>query len=88
VRVAYEASFARDLKNIRDGLALRQVQRVIEEIKAAERLDEIRNLTKLRGYVNAYRIRLGEYRIGIESDGEQVVLVRILHRKDIYRYFP
>ncbi|MEH1829111.1 MAG: type II toxin-antitoxin system RelE/ParE family toxin [Nostoc sp.] len=45
------------------------------------------NLKKLQGYENAYRIRVGDYRIGIIFDGETVLFQRVLHRKDIYRYF-
>ncbi|MGA9351150.1 MAG: type II toxin-antitoxin system RelE/ParE family toxin [Anaerolineae bacterium] len=42
----------------------------------------------MKGYDTFYRIRLGDYRIGIEVLEDKVILVRILHRKDIYRYFP
>lgn len=35
-----------------------------------------------------YRLRVGDYRIGLEIEGEIIVFVRCLHRRDIYRYFP
>jgi mRNA-degrading endonuclease RelE of RelBE toxin-antitoxin system len=37
---------------------------------------------------NAYRIRIGDYRLGIIFDGETLIFERVLHRKGIYRYFP
>ncbi len=86
--VAFEASFARDLKRVRNKALLRQVQQIIAQVKAAPMLSEISSLKKMQGYETLYRIRLGDYRIGIEVVGEQVVFVRMLHRKDIYRYFP
>ncbi|MEG3988445.1 type II toxin-antitoxin system RelE/ParE family toxin [Microcoleus sp. S28C3] len=46
------------------------------------------NLKKLKGEDNAYRFRVGDYRIGFYFDGETVTFARVLHRKDIYRYFP
>jgi mRNA-degrading endonuclease RelE of RelBE toxin-antitoxin system len=49
---------------------------------------DIGNLKKLKGDENAYRIRIGDYRLGIFFDGETVIFARVLHRKDIYRYFP
>ena len=88
MRIAFEASFARDLKRVKDKQLLRRVQQVIGEIKAATELSDIKRLSKLRGYDTFYRIRLGDYRIGIEVLEDKVILVRILHRKDIYRYFP
>ncbi|MGQ9625861.1 MAG: type II toxin-antitoxin system RelE family toxin [Anaerolineae bacterium] len=38
----------------------------------------------MRGYATLYRPRLGDYRIGIEVIEDEVIFVRILHRKDIY----
>lgn len=35
-----------------------------------------------------YRIRVGDYRIGFMLDNDILVFMRVLHRKDIYRYFP
>ena len=36
----------------------------------------------------SYRIKVGAYRLGIALDGDTVVLVRFMHRRDIYRNFP
>ena len=88
MRIAFEASFARDLKRVNDKQLLRRVQQVIGEIKATTELSDIKRLSKLRGYDTFYRIRLGDYRIGIEVLEDKVILARLLHRKDIYRYFP
>ena len=88
MKVAYEAAFLRDLKRVRSKKVHRQVQRVIEEVKRAFVPHEIACLTKLRGYATFYRIRVGDYRIGVEIVGDTVIFVRCLHRRDIYRYFP
>ena len=42
----------------------------------------------MKGYPSRYRIRLGDYRIGIEVFGDRVEVMRVLHRKKFYRYFP
>ena len=86
--VLYESSFAKDLKRVKDEQLLKRIQNVIEEIKAANELAEVRNLKKLQGYDTFYRLRLGDYRIGIEVEDRTLIFVRILHRKDIYRRFP
>jgi mRNA interferase RelE/StbE len=88
MNVVFEASFARDLKRIRNKHLLQQVQKIIKRVKIAHTLNDIHNLKKMQGYDTFYRIRLRDYRIGIEVIGERVIFVRILHRKDIYRYFP
>ena len=51
-------------------------------------------MTKLQGYDHYYRIRVGDYRLGIsiaitlEETEEMFRFVRCLHRKDIYKRFP
>ncbi|WP_373535044.1 type II toxin-antitoxin system RelE/ParE family toxin [Microcoleus sp.] len=57
------------------------------EIANVNDLQTIVNLKKLKGD-NTYRFRVGDYRIGFYFDGETVTFARVLHRKDIYRYFP
>ena len=88
MRVSFEASFARDLRGIKDRALLERVEGVIQEIKTASALSEVKHLTKMRGYTTFYRLRLGDYRIGIEVVEGEAIFVRILHRKEIYRYFP
>jgi mRNA interferase RelE/StbE len=88
VKVSFEASFARDLRDIRDEALLKRVEQAIAEVKTATALSEIKGLIKMRGYATFYRIRLGDYRIGIEVLEDEVIFVRMLHRRDIYRYFP
>jgi len=45
---------------------------------------------RLRGYRSYYRIRVGDYRIGLRLDFERRVIEfrRVLHRSRIYRLFP
>jgi mRNA interferase RelE/StbE len=84
----FRTSFTRDLRRVRDRSLFKRVQETIEEVEAAGSILEIRNLKKLRTEGRYYRIRLGDYRIGLIVEGDTVVFVRLLHRSEIYRYFP
>jgi len=88
MKVRYEESFEKDLKAVKDMKLLKRIKRILDEIKNAEDLRDIRNIKKLRGYETYYRMRMGDYRIGIEFMEGTVILTRFLHRKDIYKYFP
>lgn len=88
MQVYFEESFEKDLKRVKDRKILKRVKETIETIKNAESLRSLTNIQKLKGYETYYRIRLGDFRLGIEIEGEKVIFVRFLHRKDIYRYFP
>ncbi len=88
MKIRYEASFEKDLRGIRDKNLLKKIKDMIEDIKHADNVSLINNIKKLKGYERFYRIRIGDYRIGIEITEDYVIFTRILHRKDIYRYFP
>ncbi len=86
--VRYEESFEKDLKSVKDIKLRKRIIGILEEIKNAQSLNEIRGIKKLKSYETYYRIRIGDYRIGIEIVEGTVILTRFLHRKDIYKYFP
>jgi mRNA interferase RelE/StbE len=65
-----------------------KVAELMDRIQNAGSIREIPDCKKMRGYKDAYRIKLGEYRIGFFRLKSSIELVRILPRKDIYRYFP
>ncbi|MEW6285696.1 MAG: type II toxin-antitoxin system RelE/ParE family toxin [Chloroflexota bacterium] len=88
MKTLYEKSFRRDLKKVKDKRLLKQVQKIIMQVESATSLSDLQNMKKLEGYATYYRIRVGEYRIGIEVLEGQVIFVCFLNRKDIYRYFP
>jgi len=89
VKTAYASSFVKDLKQLRGQPMFKRIQTLaFETVALTTDLNTLANLKKLQGHTNAYRIRMGDYRIGLTSDGETVTFKRVLHRKDIYRYFP
>ncbi|MBI2304124.1 MAG: type II toxin-antitoxin system RelE/ParE family toxin [Chloroflexi bacterium] len=88
MNVGFKASFAKDLQNIIEKSILKRIQETIEHVEQAQSLRDITNLKKLKGGSNYYRIRVGEYRVGIIVEGDEVSFVRCLSRKEIYRYFP
>ena len=51
-------------------------------------LKDISNIKVLEGSSNRYHIRIGNYCVGIESTGEKIEMMRVLHRREFYRYFP
>jgi len=65
-----------------------QLADIIEQIQQAGHLMEISNMMKSQGYKTAYRIRLGDYRIGFLYENNIIKLSRVMNRKEIYRYFP
>jgi mRNA interferase RelE/StbE len=88
VNVEFRDSFTKDLKGVKEKGLLGRVQEVIEAVEKADSLAELPNLKKLKGGGNYFRVRVGDYRIGVALDGDTVIFVRFLNRKDIYKHFP
>jgi mRNA interferase RelE/StbE len=88
VKVEFKRSFEKDLRKLRSPELLLRIKAAIEDVESADDLASIGELKKLQGYRVYYRIRVGDYRLGLIAVGDQVTFVRVLHRKEIYRYFP
>jgi mRNA interferase RelE/StbE len=88
VKSAFTSSFLRDLRKLPDEDLRAQVRTAILSVEAAPDLRAVPNLKKLSGSGPYFRIRMGEYRIGLRVEGDTVTFVRVLPRKEIYRYFP
>ncbi len=88
MQILFERNFSRDLKKIKDKRVLKRVSDAIAEAEEATSLKGLTNLKKLEGFSTYYRIRVGNYRIGIEVSEGKIIFVRVLNRKEIYRYFP
>lgn len=86
--VRIDKSFEKDVKKVRNKKVLIRIADTIEQVQTAVNTDEIKNIKKLKGSNNYYRIRVGNFRIGISIEGDKVSFIRFLARKDIYKYFP
>jgi mRNA interferase RelE/StbE len=88
MKVEFKKSFEKDLSKVRDVELLQRIQAVIEEVETIDSLADLTSVKKLKAEGDYYRIRVGDYRIGLSVNEDAVVFVRMLHRKEIYRYFP
>ena len=88
MKVEFKRSFVRDLERINDKGFKQRVKEVIQRVEKAQTLREVENIQKLRGGERYYRIRIGDYRLGLAWENDTVIFVRLLHRKNLYRYFP
>ena len=89
MQVEYRQLFLKDLKKLKKQPVYQRVFNLaFETLPNAEDLQNIGNVKAMKGCPNRYRIRIGDYRLGIEVFGNRVEMMRVLHRKEFYRYFP
>jgi len=87
MKVLYKKTFLKDIERLPSDARDIVYHDAFEVIPALTAIQKHERLRKLSGYKNFYRIRIGSYRIGIELRDDTVVFYRVLHRKEIYRYF-
>lgn len=81
--VYLERAAERDLRR----LSVEEFHRIIPRIKALAENPRPSGSRKLSGSRNDWRIRVGEYRVvyEIEDDAEEIRVMRIRHRREVYR---
>jgi len=88
LKVEFRKRFLKDLEVVAHKNLRRRIKQTIERVEQARSLHEVQGIKKLRGGEGYYRIRMGDYRLGLVLRADTVIFVRFLHRKDVYRYFP
>jgi len=88
VKLHFERSFAKDLHRLLDTKVHTKVKEVIDECQKVSTIADIRNLKKLQGYETFYRIRVGDYRIGIECVNSELFFYSVSTQERCVQIFP
>ena len=88
-KVEYTKRFLKELAALPVEIQTRVELIIFQELESENPFD-LGYLEKMTGYTDKYKIRLGDYRIGIAIDKQTKTLIcqRIAHRREIYRIFP
>jgi len=91
MQVEFHKNFDKDiakikLKSVRDAVAEQII--AVEECKSFAEFIQLPDVTKLVGHVDCYRIKFGNYRIGIKIVDNVVHFARFGIRSKIYKIFP
>ena len=84
----YKKSFLKDLKKLPSEIRFKIEQLVFQDIPVSENPIVEFHFEKMTGYKNAFKKRVGKYRIGIFFNNKTFEFRIVKHRKEIYRYFP
>jgi mRNA interferase RelE/StbE len=80
-KLVYTRRSVKDISNL-DPKTKRRIGKTLLRYKE----DPIRYSEKLiEAKIGGYRFRIGEYRVISDIEGEDIVILRVGHRRDIYR---
>lgn len=89
MNVEFDSAFLKSLRKLKEVQLRERVELLIQTFEQADSLSKITNVKKIVGHQCYYRVRLGDYRLGLEKiNSDTVRLIVIAHRKDIYDVFP
>ncbi len=89
MKIIYKNTFFKDLKKV-DKNILIKLNNIIWYINKVSNIGEldIVDLEKLKWFKSFYRIRIWDYRVWIKINNNKIFMLRLLHRKDVYKKFP
>lgn len=88
MNVIFLEKFAKDLDKLKDKKAHESIKNAILKVEKTSSLQKLTGIKSLKGEKGAFRLRVGDYRIGIYFRNDIVEFARVAHRKDIYDIFP
>ena len=87
--VEFDKSFCKSIIRLKDKSITQKIEELINALESGNSIAAAPNLKKLSGFHHYYRIRIGDYRVGLERISDDTIrLIVVAHRKDIYKIFP
>ena len=78
MKVLFGSVFQKDLMKIKDSNLKSKIKKAIITLEESENLLQISNVKKMKGHLSAYRIRIGDYRLGFYFE-DDVVNLSLIH---------
>lgn len=88
MEIVYLRQALKDVKKVKNEKLKSKLFKLVLELKSAKNLSDIPNIKKMSGHPEAYRIRIGDFRLGIYYSEHKIEIARFLKRSDIYKVFP
>lgn len=95
IRKSFERDVTKFIRKEKSRSAARRLEQTIDELTSSiestspsQSIFQSSNVKKLSKGADCYRVRVGDYRIGLRVVGDAVEFVRLLHRRDFYSDFP
>ncbi len=88
MKIKLKKKFLKELSKLPNEYANTIEEFVFDKLPAYNNLSEIRKVEKMTGYKDYFKIRFGDYRIGIKKENNTIIIETVKHRREIYKYFP
>jgi len=88
MKIEFRKKFLKELLKLPNPYQAHIEKFVFEILPTYDNLSEIGKIEKMTGYKNYFKIRFGDYRVGIKKENDVIIIETVKHRKEIYKFFP
>lgn len=88
MRIRVKKSFLKQLAALPKDVRERIEVFVFETLPTLKSIGQSGKIEKMHGYKSCFKIRFGEYRVGIVYEDNVIVVKVVMHRREVYRFFP
>ncbi|MDD2974171.1 MAG: type II toxin-antitoxin system RelE/ParE family toxin [Aliarcobacter cryaerophilus] len=80
MKIVIRSSAIKDLKSISEPFKIKIEKKILE----LKKFPNLTNIKKLTNFEPAYRYRIGDYRVLFDIEDDNLIIGRVLHRKESY----
>jgi mRNA interferase RelE/StbE len=88
MEVRYSKKFLKQLAAIPRETRVKIEDFVFNELSTKTTIGEVGKIEKMQGYANCYKSRFGDYRVGFMLENNVLTVKTVMHRREIYKFFP
>lgn len=88
MKVKYSKKFLKQLAAVPSDIRSKIESFVFDELVSTSSIYEMGKVEKMKGYDGFYKVRFGNYRLGLVLENEIITVKTVMHRREIYKFFP
>ncbi|MGZ4969436.1 MAG: type II toxin-antitoxin system RelE family toxin [Methylobacter sp.] len=88
MKVEYSKKFLKELAAVPSDIRSKIENFVFDELVSTTSIYEMGKVEKMKGYDGFYKVRFGNYRLGLILKNETITVKTVMHRREIYKFFP
>ncbi|MEI6333930.1 MAG: type II toxin-antitoxin system RelE/ParE family toxin [Methylococcaceae bacterium] len=88
MEVSYSKKFLKQLADVPGKTRVKIENFALNELISVFSVSSLGKVEKMQGYDGFYKVRFGNYRVGLVIQNETITVKTVMHRREIYKFFP
>jgi mRNA interferase RelE/StbE len=88
MKISYSKKFLKQLAGVPSETRVKIEDFVFNELVSVSSISSLGKVEKMQGYDGFYKVRFGNYRLGLVIENDVITVKTVMHRREIYKFFP